>query len=106
MNIKGIHDYYTAIGAVDSARRTNSVAHSAEAASPASAPQDEIKISSQGSFRAQLAASVKEVAADFNAPASPDRIQTLREAYRDDACPVPAAQIADSILLGVLGVRL
>ena len=64
---------------------------------------DKVDISSEGSFKAQLAAYTKSYAAQSGKGASPEKMARLKQQYSGDACPVSGADIAGAITRYVLG---
>jgi hypothetical protein len=104
MDINALQNYYriqqpqTGFGRV--ARGTGDGAARTDADT---ARADKVDISSEGSFKAQLAAYTKSYAAQSEKAASPEKIARLKQQYSGDACPVSGADIAGAITRYVLG---
>lgn len=102
MDINALQNYYriqnpTNVGRVG---RTNSEATGTDSDKIRT---DKVDISSQGSFKAQLAACAKSYASQSASTASPERIAQLKQQYSADACPVSGTDIAGSVMRYILG---
>lgn len=98
MNINGLPELYRVCGLHSNLKPVEKTAEST-----CQKQQDAVAISSQGAFRSQLACAVRDLAQQFNEPVSTQRLEELRAEYASDACPLDAAEIADSILFNVKG---
>lgn len=66
---------------------------------------DSVIISKDGALRNQIEQAEKPYEAAYAKGVSNERMESLKAAYRGDQCPVPAQEIAGSILTQVLQMR-
>ena len=95
MDIKGVHDIYQLRSTQNknlSARRQQ-----AEGAQDAAVSRgDKIEISPEAALRAKLGAAARPGAAEASMDAR--RLESLRQKYLGDACPVPGRDVAAALL--------
>lgn len=69
--------------------------------------QDRIDISNQGAFRSKLNQEIKKNSANVTKSVnSQEKIQELKEQYKDDVCPIDSNKLAQSILSCICGINL
>lgn len=94
MDIKGVHDIYQ----LRSTQNKNLTARrqQAESVRDAATSGDVIEISPEAALRAKLGAAARPGAAEESMDAR--RLQSLRQKYLGDACPVPGRDVAAALL--------
>lgn len=104
MDINKIQRYMNVSPALNTGRTARPAADSVSATAAASETRaDKVDLSSQAGFKAQLGAYAKIYAAEASKPASPERINQLKQQYQGDACPVSGTDIASAVLKYTLG---
>lgn len=102
MEIKGLYSVNRLPASQNSARVTSHAEAKANTAKE-TAFSDSVSLSPEAKFKLDLAAASKEYAAEFESRASSPKIESLKEAYKGDNCPVSSDDIASAILNRVLG---
>ncbi len=104
MDINKIQRYMSVSPSLSTGRAARPVAESAaSSAAAAETRADKVDLSSQASFKAQLGAYAKIYAAEASKPASPARINQLKQQYQGDTCPASGTDIASAVLKYTLG---
>ena len=67
--------------------------------------KDEVEISPDASFKAQLSSCSKAYAAEIKQDVSIKRIEELKEAYAADNCPISGRDIASAVLKYTFGIN-
>lgn len=95
MDIKGVHDIYQ-LRSTQNKNLTARRQQAEDAQDAAATSGDVIEISPEAALRAKLGATVKPNAAEESMDAR--RLQSLRQKYLGDACPVPGRDVAAALL--------
>lgn len=103
MEINSIQNYYRLQNAANTGRVKRMPEESASLTSSESYGTDKVAISSEASFKAELSSFAKVYATKNKQEVSPERIEELKMAYKDDNCPVSGRDIASSIIKSTFG---
>lgn len=104
MEINSLQNYYRLQNTANTCRVKRNVEENTPSASE-SYGTDKVAISSDASFKAELSSLAKTYSAQSAKTASQERIEALKEAYREDNCPVSGRDIASAVMKYALGTN-
>ncbi len=104
--VQGAHEVYQRQTGAVSARRggEGALRESTPVTSVAQGDSDQVNISSEGTFRAQLEKYGRTYAAQGSQPTSAQRLEELKAQYQGDNCPICGKDVATAILARVRAV--
>ncbi len=105
IELKGIYDVYKVRGVTNGGntmRKTESD-YAAVSTQGKAESGDVIEISAEASFKAQLDATAKQYAVQYDAGVSSERLEALKAKYQNDGCPTSAQATAQAMLCRTSG---